>query len=246
MGLSAGPKAALPAGYIREAPSPVAVPHGSPSFVEDQAVEIVSEIGERDLRLGTRDADGAYEHPHLVLLTSEDMFDASTHGGPGGVGARGARRHLLAFGLPAMDAADPAARLQPSLVGSAAIRRVRPDVGGGVVAGHHIVPYRRRRQSRLRQRRSARRRGRRPRGCARPDPGPPSRQRGFPTWWYNPSGSVTDIFCANTKSACQSSIALPTPVLSPRVRAGPLRRKVGLAAALSRIRNVPLSSAVAR
>lgn len=51
---------------------------------------------------------------------------------------RGARRHRLAPGLLAVDAAD---RLQPGLIGSAAIGGVRPYVRGGVVGGHHIAQH---------------------------------------------------------------------------------------------------------
>ena len=36
----------------------------------------ISSVGEADLRLGTRDADGADEQPHLVLLPGEHVLDA--------------------------------------------------------------------------------------------------------------------------------------------------------------------------
>ena len=49
--------------------------------MEDQAVDIVGEVGERDLRLGARDADGADEQPHLILLAGEHMLDAGTDSG---------------------------------------------------------------------------------------------------------------------------------------------------------------------
>ena len=52
------------------------------------------------------------------------MLDAGTHGRPGGVGARRACRYRLAPGLLAMNAADPADRLQPRLVGSATVASV--------------------------------------------------------------------------------------------------------------------------
>ena len=39
------------------------LPHCCPAFVEHQALDIVGEVGERDLRLGARDADGADEQP---------------------------------------------------------------------------------------------------------------------------------------------------------------------------------------
>lgn len=53
--------------------------------MEDQAVHVVGEVGERDLGLGAFDADGANEQPHLVLLPGEDMFDAGADLGFGGV-----------------------------------------------------------------------------------------------------------------------------------------------------------------
>jgi len=60
-----------------------------PSFVEDQAVHVVGEVGERDLGLGALDADGADEQPHLVLLPGEHMFDTGTDLGFRGVGVGG-------------------------------------------------------------------------------------------------------------------------------------------------------------
>ncbi len=51
----------------------------------------VDEIGE---------ADGADEEPHPVLRLSEDMLDAGTNPGSGGVGLRGALRHRQPSGLP--------------------------------------------------------------------------------------------------------------------------------------------------
>ena len=47
-----------------------------PSFVEDQAVHVVGEVGEGDLGLGALDADGPDEQPHLVFLPGKDMLDA--------------------------------------------------------------------------------------------------------------------------------------------------------------------------
>ena len=61
--------------------------------MEDQAVHIVSEVGEGDLRLGADDADGADEQRHLVRLAGEHVFDAGTDGRSGDGGMRGACRH---------------------------------------------------------------------------------------------------------------------------------------------------------
>ena len=53
--------------------------HRRPSFVEDQAVHIVGEVGERDLSLGALNADGTNEHAHLGFLLREHMLDASAN-----------------------------------------------------------------------------------------------------------------------------------------------------------------------
>ena len=50
-----------------------------PSFMEDQAMHVVSQIGEGDLGLGALDADGADEQAHLVFLPGENVFDARAH-----------------------------------------------------------------------------------------------------------------------------------------------------------------------
>jgi hypothetical protein len=69
--------------------------HDRSSSVEDQAVDIVDEVGEADLGLCTCDADGADEQPHLVLLASEHVLNAGVDGGVGRVGPRGAGRRRL-------------------------------------------------------------------------------------------------------------------------------------------------------
>ncbi len=89
--------------------------------MEDQAVHVVGEIGQRDLGLGALDADGADEQPHLVLLPGEDMLDTGADFRFGGVGLRGPLGHRLAARLLAVDAADPALPLEPCLVGLVAV-----------------------------------------------------------------------------------------------------------------------------
>ena len=49
--------------------------HRSASFVEDQAPDVVGEIGEADLHPGAHDADGADAERHRALLLSEDVLD---------------------------------------------------------------------------------------------------------------------------------------------------------------------------
>ena len=109
--------------------------------MEDQAVNIVSQIGKRDLCVGATQADRADEQPHLILLPGEDMFDAGANGGPGGVGAGGVGRHRLAPRLLAMDAADPPDLSEPRLVVLAAIGGVGPDIRSRIVAGDDIAQH---------------------------------------------------------------------------------------------------------
>ena len=109
--------------------------------MEDEAVDIVDEVGERDLRFGARDADGADEQPHLILLTGEHVLDARAHGRSFGIRPGRTPGHRLTFGLFAMDPADPVRRLQPRLVGLAPIGGVGPDVRGGVVAGNDVAQH---------------------------------------------------------------------------------------------------------
>lgn len=44
--------------------------------MKDEAVDIVGEVGERDLRLGAHDADCADEQCHLSLLPGEHVLNA--------------------------------------------------------------------------------------------------------------------------------------------------------------------------
>lgn len=48
---------------------------GCASFVEDQAVEVVGQIGEREFCLRTGQADGADKEAIAVLLMRKDMLD---------------------------------------------------------------------------------------------------------------------------------------------------------------------------
>ena len=49
---------------------------GSAPLVEDHAVEVVGEVGQREFGLRTGNADGAYEEAIAVFLMREDMLDA--------------------------------------------------------------------------------------------------------------------------------------------------------------------------
>ena len=109
--------------------------------MEEQAVHVVGEVGQRDLGFGTLDADGADEQAHDRLLMREHVLDAGADLRLGGVAAPDILGHRLAPGLPAVDATDPALRLEPFLVALAAIGGIGPDVRGGVVLGHHVAQH---------------------------------------------------------------------------------------------------------
>ena len=89
---------------------------GAGALMEDQPVEIVGEIGERQFRFGPRQADGADEQAEPVLLMSEDVFDRCPDRGFAGIGARDMLRHRPSRRLAAMDAADQHLRGKPLLV----------------------------------------------------------------------------------------------------------------------------------
>jgi hypothetical protein len=71
--------------------------HSCPALIEDQAIDIVGEISERDLRLGAGGAVVPDKHPDVILLPGEDVFGASVDRelcGPGsgcaaGISSRG-------------------------------------------------------------------------------------------------------------------------------------------------------------
>lgn len=84
--------------------------------MKDQAVEVVGDVGERQLRLGPRQADGADEQAEAGLLMGEDVLDGGTDGGLLRVGPGGVPRHRLARRLAPMDAAGEKAGRQPLLI----------------------------------------------------------------------------------------------------------------------------------
>lgn len=84
--------------------------------MEDQPVEIIGEIGEREFRFGPRQADGANEQAEPVFLMSEDVFDRRPDRGLAGIGPRDMLRHRPPRRLAAMDAADQYLRSEPLLI----------------------------------------------------------------------------------------------------------------------------------
>lgn len=67
----------LPTGYFLPRPWPPDA-SGAP-FMEDQAVEVIGQIGEREFRLRPGKADGADEQAIAVFLVCKDMFDPGLH-----------------------------------------------------------------------------------------------------------------------------------------------------------------------
>ena len=92
--------------------------------MEDQALHIVGKIGERDLGLGSLDADRADEQGHVRLLLRKDMLDPRAYFGFDPVGSTQGFRSGFAFGLFAVDAADPALRLEPRLIALRAVSSI--------------------------------------------------------------------------------------------------------------------------
>ena len=110
---------------------------GCAPFVEDQAVEVVGQIGERELCLRPGNTDGADEEAIAVFLVREDILDAGADRGLYGVGARHLLGHQPALRLAAMDAAVEHVGLEPCLVLAAAIGAVCPDIAGCVGGVDH-------------------------------------------------------------------------------------------------------------
>lgn len=113
-----------------------------PVLAEDEALEVVGEVRQADPGAGPIDPDGADERAHPLLLVGKDVLDVGAHRGPGGVAAGEIPRHRPAGRLLAVDPRDPAETCQPRLVGRRWVRRVRPDAGHQVVAGHQLRQHR--------------------------------------------------------------------------------------------------------
>ena len=54
--------------------------------MEDQTLEIASEVGKADLGLGPIEPDGAIDQPHAVFPMGEDMLDVGAHCRLAGIG----------------------------------------------------------------------------------------------------------------------------------------------------------------
>ena len=90
--------------------------HGVSALMEDQAVEVVGEVGECQFGFGAGQPDGADEQAEAVFLMGEDVLDPGADGGFLEVGGAGAFRHWFAVRLAAVNAADEVVLRQPFLV----------------------------------------------------------------------------------------------------------------------------------
>ncbi len=84
--------------------------------MEDKAIEIVGQVGQRQFCLGALDADGADEQPEFVLLVGKHVFDLGPDRGFGGIGSCHGFGHWLALGLAPVNAAGQHAVGQPFLI----------------------------------------------------------------------------------------------------------------------------------
>lgn len=90
--------------------------HSPGALMEDQPVEIVGDVGQGELRLGTSQTDGADEEAEPVLLIGEDVLDGSPDRRLARIGARDVPGHRPSLRLAALDAADQHLRCQALLV----------------------------------------------------------------------------------------------------------------------------------
>ena len=105
--------------------------------MEDQSVEVVGEVSQREFGLSPGNTDGADEQAIAVFLMREDMLDAGANRGLCRIGARHVLGHQPALGFAAMDAAVEHVGLEPCLVLAAAISAVGPHIAGGVGGVDH-------------------------------------------------------------------------------------------------------------
>jgi hypothetical protein len=89
--------------------------HGNSRFAHNQAVRVLSEVGECDIGLVVADADGADERARPIFLLGQVVFDPGEGLGFGNVGFAAPLEHRPAPRLAAIDTAAPAT---PSIDGS--------------------------------------------------------------------------------------------------------------------------------
>jgi hypothetical protein len=81
---------------LRRVVGPCAYAGRCSSLEPGEAVEVVDEIGERDLGVRPGEADGADDQVKASFFGAGDVLDARAHLGAGGVAAADVARHRLA------------------------------------------------------------------------------------------------------------------------------------------------------
>jgi hypothetical protein len=104
----------------------------------EQAAHVVDEVGEADLGYRPRQAEGAHEQAHPVLLLGKDVLDMSPDDGLRRVRLGRADRHRATLWLLAMNVAHEHALAQKVLVFPRTIGRISPDAAGRVRAIEQI------------------------------------------------------------------------------------------------------------
>ncbi|MEH6721823.1 MAG: hypothetical protein V7704_23440, partial [Aurantimonas endophytica] len=84
--------------------------------MEDQAVRVVGDVGERQFRLSAGKADGADEETEADLLVREHMLDGSPNGRLLRIGLPHRSRHRFARWLASVDAVGQHPFRQPLLI----------------------------------------------------------------------------------------------------------------------------------
>ena len=107
--------------------------------MENQAVEVVGDVRERQFGLGAGASDRADEQPEAVLLVGEDVLDGGADRRLLRIRPRHVLGHRLAYGLSAVNAADHEALREPGLVLPAPVGAVRPDLRAGVLPAHQVL-----------------------------------------------------------------------------------------------------------
>ena len=102
-----------------------------------QPGEVVSKIGQANLRAGAHHANGADQEPEPAFLDGKDMLAARPHRGTGSIAAGNVVRHFLAPGFLALELWPEAATLEQ---GEAVITEPG-QAAGGKKSGAHLADF---------------------------------------------------------------------------------------------------------
>jgi len=112
-----------------------------PPFVEDQAVEIVGEIGQYQFGFGARQANGANEQSEPALPLGEDMLDPSADAWLFRIGPSCCVRHGFAFAFAPVNVAGQYVFGQPLLIALRSIGAVSPYITSHIVSVDHMAQW---------------------------------------------------------------------------------------------------------